>query len=92
MKPAARSGRVVLFGMFAIVLLIALPAFAYQYPLSSSTFAMPICWATRRTLNTTNFFAPYARQFPTPESGPHIATITLEDALLPIGRTGPSPR
>ncbi|MGA9571036.1 MAG: hypothetical protein WBS17_13190 [Candidatus Acidiferrales bacterium] len=78
MKPAARSGRVVLLGMFAIVLLIALPAFAYQYPLSSSDIRNAYLLGYAKDLNTTNFFAPYARQFPTPDSGPHIATITLK--------------
>ena len=35
MKPAARSGLAILPGTFVILALIALPALAYQYPLSS---------------------------------------------------------
>jgi hypothetical protein len=78
MKPAARSGPVVLFATFVIVLMIALPALAYRYPLSSSDIRNAYLLGYAKDQNTTSFFAPYARQFPMPESGPHIATITLK--------------
>jgi hypothetical protein len=78
MKPAAGPGLVVLFGTFVIVLIIALPALAYRYPLSSSDIRNAYLLGHAKDLSTTNFFAPYARQFPMPESGPHIATITLK--------------
>jgi hypothetical protein len=78
MKPAARSGPVVLFATFVIVLMIALPALAYQYPLSSSDIRNAYLLGYAKDQNTTSFFAPYARQFPMPESGPHIATTTLK--------------
>jgi hypothetical protein len=83
MKPVARSGLVILLGTFVILMLIALPALAYQYPLSSSDIRNAYLLGYAKDLNTTNFFAPYARQFPMPESGPHIATITLK---TPYGR------
>jgi hypothetical protein len=78
MKPAARSGPVVLFGTFVLVSLIALPALGCQYPLSSSDIRNAYLLGYAKDLNTTNFFAPYTRQFPMPDSGPHIATITLK--------------
>ena len=78
MKPAARSGLAILLGTLVILMLIALPALAYQYPLSSSDIRNAYLLGYAKDLNTTNFFAPYARQFPMPESGPHIATITLK--------------
>jgi hypothetical protein len=78
MKPAARSGLVVLFGTFMIVLIISLPALAYQYPLSASDIRNAYLLGYAKDLNTSNFFAPYARQFPMPESGPRVATITLK--------------
>jgi hypothetical protein len=78
MKPAAGSGLVVLFGTFVIVLIIALPVLAYRYPLSSSDIRNAYLLGYAKDLSTANFFAPYARQFPMPESGPHIATITLK--------------
>jgi hypothetical protein len=78
MKPAARSGLAILLGTLVILMLIALPALAYQYPLSSSDIRNAYLLGYAKDLNTTNFFAPYARQFPMPESGQHIATITLK--------------
>jgi hypothetical protein len=78
MKPAARSGSTILLGLFVIFTLIALPALAYQYPLSSSDIRNAYLLGYAKDLNTTNFFAQYARQFPMPESGPRVATITLK--------------
>jgi hypothetical protein len=90
MKPAARSGLVVLFGIFVVVLTIALPALAYQYPLSSSDIRNAYLLGYAKDLNTTNFFAPYAQQFPMPESGPHIATITLKTPYSQMVELGQS--
>src|SRR5580693_8421640 len=78
MKPAARSGLAILLGMFIIFTLIALPALAYQYPLSSSDIRNAYLLGYAKDLNTTNFFAQYVHEFPMPESGPHVAKITLK--------------
>jgi hypothetical protein len=78
MKPAARSGLVVLLGTFVVLTLIAFPALAYQYPLSTSDIRNAYLLGYAKDLSTANFFAPYARQFPVPESSPYIATITLK--------------
>jgi hypothetical protein len=78
MKPAARSGLVVLLGTFVVLMLIAFPALAYQYPLSTSDIRNAYLLGYAKDLSTANFFAPYARQFPVPESSPYIATITLK--------------
>jgi hypothetical protein len=78
MKPAARSGLAIILSTFVIVLLIVLPALAYQYPLSSSDIRNAYLLGYAKDLSTANFFAPYARQFPVPESGPYVATITLK--------------
>jgi len=78
MKSAARSGLVILLGTFVILALIALPALAYQYPLSSSDIRNAYLLGYAKDLNTTNFFAPYVRELPMPETGPHVAKITLK--------------
>jgi hypothetical protein len=59
-------------------LLIALPALALQYPLSSSDIRNAYLLGYAKDLNTTNFFAPYMHEFPVPETGPHIAKITIK--------------
>jgi hypothetical protein len=75
MKPAARFGSAILLGAF---LSFALPALAFQYPLSSSDIRNAYLLGYAKDLNTTNFFAPYVREPPMPETGPHVAKITLK--------------
>jgi hypothetical protein len=78
MKPAARSGLAILLGTIVLVSLIALPALALQYPLSSSDIRNAYLLGYAKDLNTTNFFAPYLHEFPMPETGVHVAKITLK--------------
>jgi len=78
MKPAARSGLAILLGTFSILTLIAIPALAFQYPLSSSDIRNAYLLGYAKDQNTTSFFAQYARQIPMPETGPHVAKITLK--------------
>jgi hypothetical protein len=78
MKPAARSGLAILLGTIVLVSLIALPALALQYPLSSSDIRNAYLLGYAKDLNTTNFFAPYLHEFPMPETGAHVAKITLK--------------
>ncbi|MFZ3214450.1 MAG: hypothetical protein WA192_00140 [Candidatus Acidiferrales bacterium] len=90
MKPAAPSGLAVLLGTFVILALIALPALAYQYPLSDSDIRNAYLLGYAKDLNTTTFFAQYVCQFPTPESGPHVATITLKTPYAQVAELGQS--
>ena len=90
MKPAARSGVVVLFLTFVIVLLIALPALAYQYPLSSSDIRNAYLLGYAKDQNTTSFFAQYVTQLPMPETGPHVATIALKTPYAQVVELGQS--
>jgi hypothetical protein len=90
MNPAARSGLVVRLVMFVVILIVALPALAYQYPLSSSDIRNAYLLGYARDLSTANFFAPYARHFPVPESGPYVATITLKTPYLQLVELGQS--
>lgn len=90
MKPAARSGSLILLGTFVILMLIALPALAYQYPLSSSDIRNAYLLGYAKDLNTANFFAPYVREFPILESGPYIATITLKTPYVQLVELGQS--
>jgi hypothetical protein len=88
MKPAARPGLVILLGTFAIVSLIALPALAYQYPLSSSDIRNAYLLGYAKDQNTTSFFAEYVRQLPTPETGPHVAMISLKTPYAQVAELG----
>src|SRR5271156_1454966 len=86
MKPAARSGLVVPFGMFVIVLMIALPALAYQYPLSSIDIRDAFLIGNRNDDLTAALFSKYSRTLPAPETGAYVAQIELDTPYLQIAR------
>jgi hypothetical protein len=88
MKPATRSGLAILLGTFLILTLITLPALAYQYPLSSSDIRNAYLLGYAKDLNTTNFFAQYVRRLPMPETGPHVAMISLKTPYAQVAELG----
>jgi hypothetical protein len=90
MKPPIRSGLAILLGTLVILALIALPALAYQYPLSSSDIRNAYLLGYAKDQNTTSFFAEYVRQLPMPETGPHVANITLNTPYAQVVELGQS--
>jgi|ERR1700678_2943190 len=75
-KPG--PGFVVFLATFAGVLAIALPALAYQYPLSSSDIREAYLLGTRRDSVTADFFAQYRHDLPMPRTGPYVSDIIVE--------------
>lgn len=57
---------------------IAIPAFAFEYPLSSTSIREAYMLGTRKDFKTAEFFRQYTHSFPKPEKGAHIATISVE--------------
>jgi hypothetical protein len=88
MQPTESNGRVILFGIFIIFALLAVPALAYQYPLSESDIRNAYLLGYAKDQNTTNFFAQYTRQFPAPDTGPRVATITLKTPYAQVAEAG----
>ena len=86
MKPAAPAGRVVLLGTFASFALIALPALAYQYPLSSVEIRDAFFLGIRNDDLTAALFAKYTRTLPAPETGPYVAEIDLDTPYLQVAQ------
>jgi hypothetical protein len=86
MTPAARSGLAILLGTFVILALIALPALAYQYPLSSIDIRDAFLIGNRNDDLTAALFAKYSRTLPAPETGPYVAQIELDTPYLQIAR------
>jgi hypothetical protein len=86
MKPASRSGLAVPLGTFIIVLAIALPAFAYQYPLSSVEIRDAFFLGIRNDDLTAALFSKYTRTFPAPETGPYVAEIDLDTPYLQVAQ------
>jgi hypothetical protein len=86
MSLAARSGFAILLGTFVILMLIALPALAYQYPLSSIDIRDAFFIGNRNDDLTAALFAKYSRTLPAPETGAHVARIELDTPYLQIAR------
>jgi hypothetical protein len=86
MRPAARSGLAILPGVFIAFTLIALPALAYQYPLSSIDIRDAFLIGNRNDDLTAALFAKYSRTLPAPETGPYVAQIELDTPYLQVAR------
>jgi hypothetical protein len=54
---------------------IVIPAFAFEYPLSSTSIREAYMLGNRKDFKTAEFFTQYSHTFPKPEKGAHIATI-----------------
>jgi hypothetical protein len=85
-KPATRSGLALVLGTFVILALVALPALAYQYPLSSIDIRDAFLIGNRNDDLTAALFAKYSRTLPAPETGPYVAQIELDTPYLQIAR------
>jgi hypothetical protein len=90
MKAKPRPGLVIFLAVFTVVLAVALPALAYQYPLSSTDIRNAYMLGTRKDSLTTEFFAPYRHDLPMPRSGPHVADITIETPYSQVVELGQS--
>ena len=64
--------------MFLAVLLVGLPAFAFDDPLTSTTIRDAYMLGNRKDFKTAEFFARYKHLLPAPETGPHVAAISVE--------------
>jgi hypothetical protein len=84
MKPTQRFGLPVL-----LAVAIVLPAFAYEYPLSSTSLRDAYMLGNRKDEHTVEFLAQYQRELPMPETGPHVATISVKTPYAKVvGREG----
>jgi len=94
MTTRPRSGFVIFLAALAAVLAIALPALAYQYPLSSTDIRNAYLLGTRKDSLTADFFAPYRHDLPMPESEPHVADVIIETPygqVVDLGQSDSNP-
>jgi len=73
MKPTQRFGLSVL-----LIVAIALPGFAYEYPLSSTSIRDAYILGNRKDEHTAQFFAQYTHHFPIAKTGPYVDEIGLD--------------
>jgi len=89
MKKKSCPGSVLAFALSA-VLGIALPALAYQYPLSSTDIRNAYLLGTRKDSVTSDFFASYRHDLPAPQTGPYVAYITIATPYAQVVDLGQS--
>jgi hypothetical protein len=89
MKATVRH-RLVVFLAVTASAAIVLPAFAFQYPLSATDIRNAYLLGYAKDQETSDFFAQYVRQFPAPDSGPHVATITIKTPYAQVAELGKS--
>jgi hypothetical protein len=67
-------------GVFTVLtaLVVALPALAYDYPLSPEAVREAYMMGKADSAKRAEFFAKYTQQFPLPKTGSHVASIQLE--------------
>jgi hypothetical protein len=98
MRARARSGPAASFvtssaaivaAMIVVVasaLVIALPALAYQYPLSSTDIRDAYFIGARNDELTAAFFSDYTKHLPAPESGPYVSDVTIDTPYSQVAR------
>jgi hypothetical protein len=64
--------------MFLAVLLVGFPAFAFDDPLTSTTIRDAYMLGNRKDFKTAEFFTRYKHFLPAPDTGPHVAAISVE--------------
>jgi hypothetical protein len=77
MTAKPRPGWVFVAGSLAAVLAIVFPAFAYRYPLTATDIRNAYLLGTRKDSVTSDFFASYRQDLPTPQTGPNVAYILI---------------
>lgn len=73
MTQSLRSG----FAIVSAALLLALPVFPFQSPLSDEAVREAYFLGQRNDESTADFFSSYLRTLPPPKAGPHVSEVEL---------------
>lgn len=87
-KP--RPGFVNVLATISVVFVVALPALAHHYPLSSSDVREAYLLGTRRDSLTASFFAKYRHDLRQPRTGPWVSDIIIETPYAQVVDLGQS--
>jgi len=80
MKSNARLG----LSISLLTLAVALPAFAYEYPLSDSAIRDAYFLGKSSNDKMSELFEKYTQRPPVPKKGPHIASVILETPYVGV--------
>jgi hypothetical protein len=81
--PMKTNARLRLF-TFLLAGAVALPALAFEYPLSSTSIREAYFIGRENQQKREKFFATYTKLLPVPQAGPHIAVIQLETPFVVV--------
>jgi hypothetical protein len=81
--PMKTNARLRLF-TFLLAGAVALPALAFEYPLSSTSIREAYFISRENQQKREKFFATYTKLLPMPRAGPHIAVIQLETPFVVV--------
>ncbi len=70
----------------SFALALALPAAAYDHPLTSGAIRDAYFLGERKDTRTAEFLAHYVRRFPRPKTGPHVAEVELSTPFAQVVR------
>ena len=73
---------------FAAILLIALPALSFEYPLSDTAIREAFLTGNANNGHSTELFVTYAHNFSAPESGPYVSVIRLKTPYEQVAQRG----
>jgi hypothetical protein len=88
MKARPSPGLLSFLTVMVVVLVFALPALAYQYPLSSADVREAYLLGTRRDSLTASFFAKYRHDLRQPRTGPWVSDIIIETPYTQVVEMG----
>jgi hypothetical protein len=80
MKPSAG----LTFSVLGAVLAVAVPALAFQYPLSSTEIRDAYFIGKQYDLRAAEFFAQYKHVLPAPETGSYVAAISISTPFVQV--------
>jgi hypothetical protein len=82
-----RPARIACISLIA-ALAIAVPALAFEYPLSDTSIREAFLTGNANNDETTQLFLKYAHSLPAPESGPYVAMISLRTPYEQVAERG----
>lgn len=85
-SPSFATIGAALLAIVAGTLLFALPALAYQYPLSSTDIRDAYFIGARNDEMTAAFFADYSKHLPAPQRGADVEEITIDTPYTQVAR------
>lgn len=84
--PMVPSRKLLSTLVFPVIVAVAVPAFALNYPLSSTAIRDAYFLGDRRDEQTADFLAGYTHRLPAPKTGPYVDEIGIDTPFTEVVR------